>query len=327
MDVLALGAAVSIMVAIVAFGVAFAAVPASAQIRSRLEGAISGRFASVIQGPGAVDPLRAHKAPGALQALVSGAWLARIERDLRLADSRLHPTDFLAIRGALAALGFAVPFVFLGSYTGAALSLLVSAGAALVGFQLPQVWISRRRAARNQKLEAQLPDALTLLANSLKAGFGLLQGMTMAAEQLEHPIATELALTVHETNVGSSTEEAFLALSGRNENYDLDLVVTAVLVQRSAGGNLAEILQTVTNTMRERVRIKGEIQTLTAQQSLTGVVIALLPVCVGGMFLLISPSYISLLFTETMGQVMLAGGFVLEMIGIMLIKRILAIEV
>jgi len=144
---------------------------------------------------------------------------------------------------------------------------------------------------------------------------------------MEHPIATELAQTVHETNVGSSVEEAFLNLGERGANYDLDLVVTAILVQRSAGGNLAEILQTVTETMRERARIRGEIETLTAQQKLTGIVIALLPVGVGGMFMLVSPEYMNVLFTEMLGRVMLGMAVVMQVVGILVIGRILDIEV
>jgi tight adherence protein B len=122
-------------------------------------------------------------------------------------------------------------------------------------------------------------------------------------------------------------EEAFLALSERNENYDLDIVVTAILVQRTAGGNLSEILETVTHTMRERIRIRGEIATLTAQQKLTGFVIALIPVGVGGMFVLVSPGYINPLFTETIGRIMIGIAGLLEFVGVLVIRRILAIEV
>jgi tight adherence protein B len=321
MDPLALGAAASILIAIVALGVAVATVPANVQARSRLELAISGGTSGVVIN--SVDPLRSRKRLGFLQFFVSGGWLLRTQRDLRLADSHLQPTDFLAIRGALAALAFAGPFVFLGGIVG----LVVGVIAGAVGFQLPRFWLNYAKSKRRNKLEAQLPDALTMLANSLKAGFGLMQAMNMAADELEHPIGTELAMTVHETNIGSSTEEAFLALSDRNENYDLDIVVTAVLVQRTAGGNLAELLETVTQTMRERVRLRGEITTLTAQQKLTGLVIALLPVGVGLMFLLVSPSYITVLFTQTMGRVMLGAAGLLEFIGVLIIQRILAIEV
>lgn len=322
MDLVALGAAGSILVAIAAFGLAISTVPASVQARSRLEMALSGATSSIIEG-GAVDPLRARKRLGFLQYLVSGGWLQRTQRDLRLADSNLQPTDFLAIRLVLAISAFVVLFIFPGGVPGVMLGVV--AGAA--GFQAPQLWLNHGKGTRRNKLEAQLPEVLSMIANSLKAGFGLMQAMNMAAEQLEHPIGTELAITVHETNVGSSMEEAFIALSERNENYDLDIVVTAILVQRTAGGNLAEILETVTHTMRERIRIRGEIATLTAQQKLTGIVIALMPVGVGGMFVLVSPGYINPLFTETIGRVMIGIAGLLEFVGVLVIKRILAIEV
>jgi tight adherence protein B len=321
MDLLALGAAIAILVAIVALGLAVGAVPANVAARSRLELALSGGRLTI--DAAAIDPLRTRKRLGFLQSVVSGDWLAKTKADLRLADSNLQATDFLAIRFGLCALLFAGPIVIPGGIPGFVLGVV----AGVAGYKAPQFWLTYRKNQRKTKLEAQLPEALSMIANSLKAGFGLIQSMSLAAEQLEHPIATELGITVHETNVGSSAEEAFLALSERNQNYDLDIVVTAVLVQRTAGGNLSEILETVTHTMRERFRIRGEIQTLTAQQKLTGIVIALLPVGVGGMFLMFSPDYIMPLFTETLGRVMLGLAGLLEFIGILVIQRILDIEV
>jgi tight adherence protein B len=323
MDVLALGAALALLLAILAFAQAFAGAAVSKQVRGRLEGVLSGAAMRTME-TSAVDPLRRTRPTvGALRALISGGWTERMERDLRMADSQLQPVDIYVMRLGFAVVAFAIPYVALGGIWGVVLGL----GAAVVGFQMPQMWVSMRRKNRSKKLEDQLPDTLTFIANSLKAGFGLMQSLSMAAEQLEHPISTELAITVHETNVGSSTEEAFMNLSERCQNYDLDMVVTAILVQRSTGGNLAEILETVSDTMRERARIRGEIETLTAQQKLTGVIIALLPVGVGVMFLLISPEYIMLLFTETLGRVMLGVGAVLEAVGVLVIRRILAIEV
>ena len=328
MDVLALGAAASLMVTLLALAYAFmTGSAATAQIRGRLRGALSGGVTTV-EAASAVDPLRQTRtAPSIYQSIISGAWLERMQTDLRLAESQLQPIDLIAIRIAFAGAAFVVPFLIVSSVGAVIPGLLLGAVSAVVGLQVPQIWLTQRRNARSRKLEGQLPDALTSIANALKAGFGLLQAMNMAADQLEHPIATELKVTVHETNVGSSVDEAFIALSERNESYDLDLVVTAVLVQRSAGGNLAEILQTVTETMRERTRIRGEINTLTAQQKLTGIVIGLLPVGVGAMFMVVSPAYITLLFTELLGQVMLAIAVILEVVGIMIIRRILDIEV
>jgi tight adherence protein B len=321
MDVLALSAAFSLVVTIMAFALAFAS-SSNAAMRTRLEGVLSG--ASPIEAAAATAALRqAPTATGIFKFFLSGAWLIKMERELRLAESRLQPVDFIAIRIALAGLGFAGPFLFLPSPFG----LIAGVIAALVGMMLPQYWLNWRKEGRRKKLEEQLPDALVFVSNSLKAGFGLLQSLSMAADQLEHPIAKELDQTVYETNVGSSMDEAFLALGERCDSYDLDLVVTAVLIQRAAGGNLSEILENVAATMRERVRIRGEIRTLTAQQTLTGMVIAGLPVAVGGMFLVVSPDYITTLFTDTMGQVALGMAVILETIGVIVIRRILAIEV
>lgn len=323
MDTLALAAALSLAVTVLLVGLAIAAGGAAGtRLRSRLEGVVSG------DGPApekaAVAALRETTSPlTIIQAFLSGEWLSKVENDLRMADSQLKPVDLLAIRVALAGLGFAVPFLFIGGVIG----FLGAVAAAGAGFQLPQMWIKRRQTARAKKLEEQLPEALTMISNSLKAGFGLLQSLSLTAEQLAHPISTELAQTVHETNVGSSMDESFIALSERCNSYDLDLVVTAILVQRTSGGNLGEILENVAETMRERVRIRGEIVTLTAQQMMTGVVIGLMPIGVGLLFLLVSPEYIAPLFTETVGKLMLAIAVVLETVGIMVIRRILAIEV
>jgi tight adherence protein B len=325
MDVLTLGAAISVVVTIMAFAMAFAS-SSNAQIRGRLEGVLSG--ASVIETATASAALRQTPTPaGFLKFFLSGAWLIKMERELRLAESRLQPVDFIAIRVALAGLAFSAPFIFLSGPIGTLFAAILGLVAAIVGFMLPQFWLNWRKEGRRKRLEEQLPDALIFVSNSLKAGFGLLQSLSMAADQLENPIAKELEQTVYETNVGSSMDEAFLALSERCDSYDLDLVVTAVLIQRSAGGNLSEILENVASTMRERVRIRGEIQTLTAQQRLTGMVIAGLPVAVGGMFFIVSPDYITTLFTDTMGQVALGMAAILETIGIVVIRRILAIEV
>ncbi|MEX1252754.1 MAG: type II secretion system F family protein [Dehalococcoidia bacterium] len=323
MDVLALSAAAATLTTVLTLLLAFYANGAvGTQVRGRLEGILSGT-ASVVEGPSS-SPLReSRNVAGALRFFVSGAWQERMAHDLSRADSNMQPADFVAIRAALACVGFAAPYLILGNMLG----LGIGAVAAVVGFMLPAIYMNRRREGRSKNLEGQLPETLTLVANSLKAGFGLLQSLSLAAEQMEHPVGTELNQTIHEMHIGSSAEEALLDLSERCGSYDLDLVVTAILVQRSVGGNLAEILETVAETMRERVRIRGEIATLTAQQSMTGIIIGLLPLVVGGFFMIVSPEYIGLLFTESLGRIMLGVGILLETVGILIIRRILAIEV
>lgn len=323
MDLLALAVSVSVLATVLVGALAFySGAAVGARVRGRLEGVLAGPTSGV-ESP-TVTPLRESRSvAGVLRSIVSGAWLARIEADLDRADSNLQVIDFITIRIFLTGLGFAAGFLLLGWPIG----FLVGAVAAAVGFQAPQLWLNQRKTSRLKRLEAQLPETLNLIANSLKAGFGLLQALSQAASQAEEPLSSELKVAIHEMNVGSSVEEALLGLSERGGSYDLDLVVTAILIQRSVGGNLSEILETVAGTMRERVRIRGEINTLTAQQRMTGIVIGLLPVGVGIMFMVVSPDYITLLFTEGTGRLLLGVGVILEVVGVFIIRRILAIEV
>ncbi len=324
MDPLAAVAALSAMVTVVIGLFAFygSAVPSSAAVRGRLNGLMSGT--SVIESGNAVALKKSGSEGRPFSGLLSGGLSETLALQLERADLTISPGEFVMLRLALALAGFAVPLFILGV---GATGVLVGIVAALIGYNLPKWYLNRRRKGRVNKLNAQLPEALTMISNSLKAGFGLLQAMNVAAEQMSHPISTELGRTIHEMNIGSSAEESLLGLSERSGSYDLDIVVTAIVVQRSVGGNLGEILDTVAETMRERIRIRGEIATLTGQQMLTGIVIGLLPVALGLGFTVLSPGYIDPLFHTLVGKLMLAVAVVLETVGIMIIQRILNIEV
>ncbi len=321
-DPLAAVAALSIMATVMVALFAFYgnAVPSS-NVRGRLEGLMSG---TAVMEAGNSAALRTSRTDtGVLAKVTSQNISERLTQELERADMTLSPGEYIVIRLALAAVGFIAPFFFIQGVLGFALMAV----AALVGYNAPKMYMNKRRKSRVQKLNAQLPEALTMISNSLKAGFGLLQALSTASDQLSHPISTEFGRTIHEMNIGSGAEESLIALGERSSSYDLDIVITAILVQRTVGGNLGEILDTVAGTMRERIRIRGEIETLTAQQKLTGIVIGLLPVGVGGLFMLMSPGYIDPLFTTVLGKVMLVTAVVLEVIGIMVIQRILNIEV
>ncbi len=292
--------------------------------RERLQSLVAG---SASEGSTLVAPLREESlsALPALRSLLTGKeWTDKVALDLDRADLRLRVGEYVAIRVILA-MFLAVMAVVLVSALPAALLLAVVL--AVIGYKLPAFWVERRKKRRVQKLESQLEEALTMTSNSLKAGFGLLQSLELAADQLKHPISTELRRTIRDINVGSSTEDALLALNERASSYDLDIVITAVLIQRSVGGNLAEILENVAHTMRERARIRGEIRALTSQQRLTGYILGGMPVAVIGILFLISRDYMTPLFTTLAGQAMLGGAAILEAIGVLLIRRILAIDV
>jgi tight adherence protein B len=248
---------------------------------------------------------------------------------LERADLNIRPSEYVVGRLFMLIMGFLLPWLLLtqGTFAMDPTAIIVALVSAVVGYNLPKIYLTRRRKSRIDKLNSQLPEALMIISNALKAGFGLLQALNNASDQLEHPISTELSRTIHEMNIGSSAEEALVGLSERSGSYDLDIVVTAILVQRTVGGNLGEILDTVGDTMRERIRIKGEIQTLTAQQKLTGIVIGLLPIAVGALFTVLSPGYINPLFSTVIGKVMIGIAVVLEVVGVMIIQRVLNIEV
>jgi tight adherence protein B len=323
MDLLAAVTAISVMATVVIALYAFygAAVP-SQMVSKRLEGLMSGT--SVVESVGAAAALRENRTGGMFAGLAKGDLGEKLSVQLERADLSITPGEFITARLVLLVVGALVPYIGLkGSVT----AMVVALVGAVVGYNLPKLWLTRRRKSRIEKLNAQLPEALMIISNALKAGFGLLQALSNAADNLEHPISTELGRTIHEMNIGSSAEEAMLALSERCGSYDLDIVVTAILVQRTVGGNLGEILDTVAETMRERIRIRGEIQTLTAQQKLTGLVIGALPIGVGILFQLMQPGYISPLFVTVLGKVMLGVAVLLEVVGIMIIQRILNIEV
>ncbi len=323
MDWLAAVTAISVMATAVVLLYAFygAAVP-SQMVSRRLEGLMSGT--SVVESVGAAAALRENnQGRGIFKSVISGAVGEKLADQLERADLTISPGEFIGSRFVLAVIGLVVPLFFPGGVPG----LVIAIPAALIGYNLPKFYLSRRRKSRIAKLNEQLPEALMIISNALKAGFGLVQALNNAADNLQHPISTELARTIHEMNIGSSAEVAMLALSERSSSYDLDIVITAILVQRTVGGNLGEILDTVAETMRERVRIRGEIQTLTAQQKLTGLVIGGLPIGVGLLFQVMQPGYIGPLFTTLTGQALLVAAVVMEVIGMLIIQRILNIEV
>ncbi len=324
MDLLAAVVSLSIMTTIVLVLFAFygASVPQAA-LRGRLQGLMAGT--SVVESVAASAALRETRTDrGLLASIAKGNVGEQLAVQLERADLTITPGEYITARFVCLAVGAIAPYVLLG---GRVEGIIVGVVAAVVGYNLPKMYLNKKRKSRVAKLNEQLPEALTIISNALKAGFGLLQALNNAAESLEHPISTELGRTIHEMNIGSSAEEALVALSDRSSSYDLDIVVTAILVQRTVGGNLGEVLDTVAETMRERIRIRGEITTLTAQQKLTGLVIGGLPIGVGILFQLMSPGYISPLFTTLLGKLMLGIAVVMEIIGVMIIQRILDIEV
>jgi len=204
------------------------------------------------------------------------------------------------------------------------IGFLMLAGPGLV---VPRFYVKFRQFQRIKKIDNQLVDALILISNSLKSGYSFLQGMELVAEEAPHPISSEFKRMLRETNLGYPMEQALDGLAERVPSEDLDLVVTVIKIQRQIGGNLAEILDKIVHTIRERIRIKGEINTLTAQGKLQGIILTLLPVAMAIGIYMMNPEFMMPLFTTLLGKAMLGAAFVLQMIGGFMIKKIVEIRV
>lgn len=197
----------------------------------------------------------------------------------------------------------------------------------VAGFILPRVIVKRIKQKRIQRFNSQIGDSLVVMSNSLRAGFSFLQAMELVSREMPSPISVEFSRTLREMNLGTPTEEALLSLTNRIESEDLDLVITAVLIQRQVGGNLSEVLDGISHTIRERIRIKGEIRTLTAQGRISGIIVGVLPLAIGLILSVINPKYIGALFTDPVGWALLTVGVISMTIGAALIKKIVDIKV
>ncbi len=247
----------------------------------------------------------------------------RVAVHLERAGVPLRVGEYYLIRYVVAVLFFSLPFVFSRS----GFSVVLGLGMAALGYALPAIWVGSRKSARAKRINTQMVEMLGMVANTLKSGYGLMQSFEFASNQIDAPLATELKRMIRDANLGAGGEDALQAMGERIDSADLDMVLTAIKIQASVGGNLAEILENVSFTMRERERIQGEIATLTSQQKLTGIVIGGLPVGMGLLFMLINPDYMGLMFTTTAGRLMLMVAVVLEFLGLMSMQKILAIDI
>lgn len=197
----------------------------------------------------------------------------------------------------------------------------------ILGFFLPRIYLGSRKSGRLKEFNSQLGDSLNLMVNSLRAGYSTMQALEVISNEMPNPIAEEFGRVVLELQLGVDFDTAMANLVRRMPSPDLDLVITAMSVQREVGGNLAEVLDAISFTIRERVRIKGEIQTLTAQGRYTGYLITFLPVVLTVLISLINPGFIGPLFSDPCGWMMLGISVVLIVVGYIVISKIVDIEV
>jgi tight adherence protein B len=246
-------------------------------------------------------------------------FATKVQRDLARANLKLRFAEYYYIRiGASLGLGVLL-FVFRDPISGVIGFLL--------GYMLPRIWVGRRISGRLSAFNKQLPDTITLLSNSLRAGSSFLQSIELVSREGGPPMSDEMGRVVREVNLGLGMEEALHNLVRRIKSDDLDLMVTAIGIQQQVGGNLAEILDTIAFTIRERVRIKGEINTLTAQGRVSGYLVAFLPIGLGAVLNIINPAFMQPLFTQTIGRILIGVGVVMMTIGFLAIRKITDIKV
>lgn len=196
----------------------------------------------------------------------------------------------------------------------------------VLGYKIPDVFVNSSKRNRMKRLNHQLPEALNIISNGLRVGFSFNQAMNVAANELERPIKDEFNKILRDNSIGKTLDEALIAFSNRTDDEDVDMFITALLIQRKVGGNLAEVLDTIANTIRDRTRIRGEVKTLTAQGRLSAIVISVLPFGVAGFIFIANPSYIMELFKSTFGLIMVVLALVLQVLGIFIIVKMSKVE-
>lgn len=197
----------------------------------------------------------------------------------------------------------------------------------ILGWMSPRFIIKKIISKRIRMLNSQLADAIVLISNSLKAGHSFIQSIDMVSKEMAAPISQEFLKLQKEINLGYTTEQALDNLTKRVDSDDLELVIIAVLTQRQIGGNLAEILDNISDTIRERLKIKGEIRTLTAQGRVSGAIISSVPIGLAIILQIINPEYMSLLFSNKLGWAILGIAGLMQIVGIYSINKIIKIDV
>lgn len=254
----------------------------------------------------------------------SRSFTMRLARDLARADIKITVGEFMVLTVVLASVGGLVGFALpIGGHFLLGVLLLLG------GVYGPRAYVSRRKQNRQNLFNQQLADVVTLMSGSLRAGYSLLQAMELVAREAPQPVASEFDRVVREVGLGLSPEEALANLVERMQSEDLELLVTAINVQREVGGNLVEVLDTISGTIRDRVKLIGEVRVLTAQQQYSGYIVALLPVALALLLGIINPSYMLGVFQETTwcGWTMAGCSFVMIFSGFLLIRRIVNIQV
>jgi tight adherence protein B len=323
--------------AILLIALGLASSGSGAAINVRLERYAAGRDGTAKAGGGQANLGEMISSSEALntfnKAVEQRDFGANIARDLARADLHLKVSEYLLI-WAGSIVGVPLLFLVLSVVFSALGNPIVLLAGVLIGFWLPRFWLGRRKNGRLGAFNKQLPDTITLIANALRAGSSFLQAIELVVRESRPPISIEFGRVIREVNLGLPFESALENMVRRVRSDDLELMATAISIQHTVGGNLAEILDSIAFTIRERIRIKGEIRTLTAQQRLSGYVVGFLPIGLAGFLFIAAPGFMKPMFANPpailglpAGVIILCLGGFMMFLGFMAIRKIVDIEV
>jgi tight adherence protein B len=308
---------------LLAYGIYQVIIDTRSSQRKKLADRLSGRETAKIEksAESILRRIPSDEVGGALSQFISKLSVTtRVQSLLDRADLRWSAAKMLTNQSAIALAGLAGAMAF---GKGAIVGLAIAAAVML----LPLAWLHRRRAKRMKRLTFQLPDVFEIMSQALRAGHSLASAIQVVHEQLPDPVGTEFGRVFHEQNLGIKLEDALLSMADRVDSLDVRFFVTAVLIQRQTGGDLAEVLDNIGDVIRDRLELLGMVQALTAEGRLSGYVLFALPAVVFTAVVFLNPKYADELLGDPSGKILLMIAFGMQFMGLIMIRWIVNIKV
>jgi tight adherence protein B len=243
----------------------------------------------------------------------------RFRRLWEQANARYSMGWFLLLMATLALAGYGGCSLFTRT-------AVIPVATAVATGSIPLLYLRFKKKRRVEKFKRQLPEGLDLIARALKSGHAFTSGMGLVTEEFDDPLGPEFEKTLDEINFGVSLQDALKSLAGRIDCPDLKYFVVSVIVQRETGGNLAEIIETIARLIRERFRLQGKIRTLTAEGRLSALILTIMPFLLAFVLFLVNPEYMSTLFTEPAGRIMIWIALLLMLLGLLVMRRMIRMK-
>jgi tight adherence protein B len=317
---LIIGGAVGLAVILLVMGIRRTVQP-TGSLEERIEGWLQAGGTEADRSKFDIEEALAGTLLGTVEEVVTRRdFAATLKEDLARADLTLTVTEYLLIRGAVIVVAFLIGFLLQRNLL---VALVTGAGGAF----LPTLYVRSRQSRRLKAFDGQLPDVLDHLQGSLRAGYGLLQAVEWVSRQIPDPAGMEFERVLREVQLGRTLLDALDSMVRRIPSDDLALIITAIKIQYEVGGSLAEVLETVSHTIRERVRIYREIRVLTSQQRYSGYVLIALPIGLAAFLLVVNPEYEMRLFEPGPTLCIPIGAAIMMVIGYIIMRKIVEIEV